>query len=109
MPKLLKTADELKPGDYYEDCAYHPCLCVAAGKGEVEGISLADGSFPRNCGVPQCGVRKLTLREAIQWRCFGPPDVPPEIEMKDTDKYWLKHEDYAGKIWPKLRRKRKTG
>jgi len=46
--------------------------------GDFEGISLVDGSFPRQCGIPQCGVRKLTVEEAVQWRFFGPPDVPPE-------------------------------
>src|SRR4051812_23616468 len=64
MPIPVKTTSELKPGDYYEDCAYHPCLCVSSGEGTVHGISLVDGSFPRNCGIPQCGVRKLSAEEA---------------------------------------------
>jgi hypothetical protein len=109
MPKRVTSANELHPGDFYEDCAYHPCLCVSTGSGMVEGISLVDGSFLRQCGVPQCGVRKLTLNEAIQWRCFGPPDVPPEIKMTDAKKYWLKDQDYARTIWPKRSRKRKVG
>ena len=66
--------------------------------GCVEGISLVDGSFPRNCGIPQCGVRELTFEEAVIWRIHGPPDVPPEIEMKDEQKYWLKDEEYGAKI-----------
>lgn len=89
MPTALRNAEELHPGDFYEDCAYHPCLCTGTCMGMVEGISLVDGSFPRQCGVPQCGVRKLTLEEAIQWRFNGPPDVPPEIEMTEVQKYWL--------------------
>jgi hypothetical protein len=88
MPILLADAAELKPGDFYEDCAYHPCLCTATDMGMVEGISLADGSYPRQCGVPQCGVRKLSLAEAIQWRFSGPPDLPPDVEMTDVRKYW---------------------
>jgi hypothetical protein len=90
MPTLLVDADELKPGDFYEDCAYHPCLCTGTGMGMVEGISLADGSHPRQCGVPQCDVRKLTFEEAIQWRFRGPPDIPPEIVLTDAQKYWLR-------------------
>jgi hypothetical protein len=91
MPILVNDVDELRPGDFYEDCAYHPCLCTGADAdmGTVEGISLVDGSFPRQCGVPQCGVRKLTFEEAVQWRFHGPPDVPTEIEMTDAQKYWL--------------------
>ena len=67
---------------------------------KIQRLSLVDGSFPRNCGVPQCGVRKLTAEEAIRWRLFGPPDVPPELEMADKEKYWLKDLDYARKLWP---------
>jgi hypothetical protein len=61
--------------------------------GMVEDISLVDGSFPRQCGIPQCDVRKLTVEEAIQWRFFGPPDVPPEIEMKNLT--GCDHADHA--------------
>ena len=89
MPTPLLDAEELRPGDFYEDCAYHPCLCTGTDMGMVEGISLVDGSYPRQCGVPQCGVRKLTYEEAVHWRFQGPPDVPPEIEMTDAQKYWL--------------------
>lgn len=91
MPISLLDADELRPGDFYEDCAYHPCLCTGTDMGMVEGISLVDGSYPRQCGVPQCGVRKLTFEEAVQWRFQGPPDVPPELEISDAHKYWLKN------------------
>ena len=92
MPTPLKDAEEIRSGEFYEDCAYHPCLCTGTEMGTVEGISLVDGSYPRNCGVPQCDVRKLTFEEAVQWRLHGPPDVPPEIEshMTDPQKYWLK-------------------
>lgn len=100
MPIPVKSADELHPGDFYEDCAYHPCLCTGARMGMVEGISLVDGSFPRQCGVPQCGVRKLTAEEAIRWRFYGPPDVPLEIEMTDSQKYWLKDHRRAQDFWP---------
>ena len=100
MPIKVQTADQIQPGDFYEDCAYHPCLCVSTGMGMVNGISLVDGSFPRNCGIPQCQVRKLTTEEAIQWRLFGPPDIPTEIEMTNDQKYWLKDLNYARELWP---------
>jgi hypothetical protein len=99
MPIPVKNADELQPGDFYEDCAYHPCLCISSGMGMVDGISLVDGSFPSNFGVPQCQVRKLTAEEAITWRLFGPPDIPPELGMTDEQKYWLKDQDHARKLW----------
>jgi hypothetical protein len=50
--------------------------------------------------VPQCGVRKLTAEEAITWRFYGPPDVPPEIEMTEAQKYWLKEKWRVRDFWP---------
>jgi len=56
------------PGEIYEDCAYHPCLCVSVDKegDEIWGISLIDGSHPRSCSLSHCGVIKLTVDQA--WR-----------------------------------------
>jgi hypothetical protein len=113
MPKTIKTTRELRPGDFYEDCAYHPCLCIATRRGTVEGISLVDGSYPRNCGVPHCGVRKLTFKEAVTWKLHGPPDVPPEIEMTDAQKYWLRNESqgrqYYPQFLPKVQKRHRNG
>jgi hypothetical protein len=100
MPTEVLAADELRPGDFYEDCAYHPCLCTGSEMGMVEGISLVDGSFPRQCGVPQCGVRRLTAEEAITWKFYGPSDAPPEIEFSDEQKYWLRHHPASIITWP---------
>ena len=95
MPTPLEDADDIRPGEFFEDCAYHPCLCTGTELGTVDGISLVDGSYPRNCGVPQCDVRKLTFEEAVHWRLHGPPDVPPEIEslMTESQKYWLRPQN----------------
>lgn len=100
MPTPVLSTEDLKPGDFYEDCAYHPCICIGTPMGMVEGISLVDGSFPRQCGIPQCGVRKLTFEEAVVWRMRGPPDVPPEIEIEMTlaRKYWLKDRKYGNEV-----------
>jgi hypothetical protein len=29
MPREIKSTAALAPGDFYEDCAYHPCLCIS--------------------------------------------------------------------------------
>ena len=81
------------PGDYFEDCAFHPCLAVSISMGCVDGISLVDGSYPRNCGILQCDLRKLTWEEACHWKFHGPPDLPPELEIKEDQKYWLKIQE----------------
>lgn len=71
MPVSKKTALFIKVGDIYEDCAYHPVLCTSV-KGEdetnasVTGISLIDGSYGRTCSIPGCGVKKLTVAQAVK-------------------------------------------
>ena len=113
MPTPVNIAVELSPGDYYEDCAYHPCLCIHIHKKErmVDGVSLVNGVW-RQCGVPHCGVRKLTLEEAITWRFFGPPDLSPESEayMTEVQKYWSTESSKGGRwaqIWQRMRNKSK--
>jgi len=60
------------PGDIYEDCAQHPCLCVGVVDNDYEegiwGISLIDGSYPRSCSLYHCGVRKITVDEAWEMK-----------------------------------------
>ena len=85
MPTDVLALGDLKPGDLYEDCSYHPCLCVAvADSDEVRGISLVDGSYPRSCSISRCGVRRLSVEEARQWKQFGPQG----IELEPEDRWW---------------------
>ena len=45
MPPPGQASREIfKPGDIYEDCAYHPCLCTAVDGYGISGISLIGGS-----------------------------------------------------------------
>jgi hypothetical protein len=74
MPTPVNNPTDIKPGDYYEDCAFHPCLCIRVDSDELLGVSLIDGSYPRGCSIGHCGVRRLTLPEALHWRFFGPRD-----------------------------------
>lgn len=76
----------IRPGDIYEDCQYHPVLCLENVAGDLAGISLIDGSGPRCCSQFHCGVRKLTLREA------------EEIKKNWSDRYvQLMDEYWSGK------------
>ena len=84
MPQNVHRASDLEPGQIYEDCAYHPCLCLGVEDDDVWGISLVDGSYPRSCSIQNCGVRRLTLAEAWQWRRSGPPDV----ELSGKHRWW---------------------
>ena len=54
------------PGDFYEDCRYHPMLCIAVDEDEddLDGISLIDG-FIGSCSLTHCGVQSLTFEEAF--------------------------------------------
>ena len=59
----VKAELNLAPGDFYEDCSFHPVVCVEVDydRDEIIGISLIDGSYMRSCSLRFCGVRKLTI------------------------------------------------
>lgn len=60
---------DVRPGMIYEDCAFHPVLCTHVHDDDsVSGISLIDGSFPRNCSLIHCGIVLLSIEDAIQIR-----------------------------------------
>ena len=64
--------DDIKPGDIYEDCAFHPVLCTSVDGDELEGISLIDASMPRACSIGHCGVIKLSVQDALAARTNWP-------------------------------------
>ena len=93
MPTLIKLPTDLRSGDYYEDCFFHPCLCTRVDGDEINGVSLVDGTYPRGCSVGHCAVRKLSIAEALHWKFFGPADqaVPPESQWwcENPREEWL--------------------
>ena len=58
-----KSKKGIKLGDIYEDCAYHPVLCLESDDDDIAGISLLDGSEPRSCSIKHCGIRKMKSEE----------------------------------------------
>ena len=58
---------EFVAGGLYEDCAYHPCLCIGVNEEELglTGISLIDGSIPRSCSIENCGPEPITIADAV--------------------------------------------
>lgn len=62
----VKLAARFAPGDIYEDCSSHPCLCIGVSEEEDEiwGVSLIDGSYPRSCSLQHCSIEKLTVDQA---------------------------------------------
>ena len=77
MPTLISQPGELLPGELYEDCRFHPCLCIEGNSPDdldgVYGVSLVDGT-PSGCSISNCGIRKLTVEEAVHWKYHGPRD-----------------------------------
>jgi hypothetical protein len=73
MPEKVRQPGDIRPGDVFEDCRYHPCYCYDTDDdGErIFGISLLDGSTWQ-CSISGCGVRKLTPAEAWRWKSEGP-------------------------------------
>jgi hypothetical protein len=66
--------EDIRPGDIYEDCAFHPVLCTHNDGEVVMGISLIDASSPRTCDLKHCGVIKLSINDVIaartDWRSY---------------------------------------
>lgn len=61
--------DEFRPGDFYEDCRYHPMVCVEVldDEDELTGIDLLTGALG-SCSVAHCGPVKLSPAEAVERR-----------------------------------------
>lgn len=80
----------IEVGDIYEDCAWHPVLCVAIDydKDDIKGISLIDGTYPRSCSLRHCGVRKLAVEEAWDIRLHGPSDPEARANFGQDSRWW---------------------
>jgi len=87
MPKHITSENEIRVGDYYEDCAFHPCLGISVSAENdpdgIEGISLVNGGL-RSCSARHCGVRLLSVEEAIHWKLHGPADE----NLESKDRWW---------------------
>lgn len=92
MPTSVENEDDIEPGEFYEDSFYHPCVCVGIKNGIVWGISLIDGTFPRQERIDMTDVRKLTLAEVWRWKLQGPDDVG---EIKSEFRWWDKTKHHA--------------
>ncbi|MFC1827765.1 hypothetical protein ACFLZQ_07550 [Thermodesulfobacteriota bacterium] len=88
MTTETTNADDIKPGDIYEDCSFHPCLWTATNGQEVWGISLINGSYPRSCDINICGVRKLSVEEALLWKTKGPQNLPDNMGIPNKKRWW---------------------
>jgi hypothetical protein len=103
MPVEVNQPGELRPGDLFEDCRYHPCLCIEGGSADdrdgVYGISLVDGT-PCGCSISHCGLRRLTVEEVVHWKYHGPRDV----QFTPEHRWWKGPRPSAGRLlqWPYL-------
>lgn len=59
----LKAEKDITPGTIYEDCRYHPLVCIENREGDLTGVSMVDGSISC-CSYSHCGVIVLTLEQA---------------------------------------------
>ena len=94
----MTIPEELRPGCFYEDCSWHPRLCVQCEPENdwINGISLVDGRESA-CSLAGCGVRTLSLEEAIRlWR-EGPDDAAARAAMERPNEWgwrpwWKRYE-----------------
>ena len=78
IPTAIDDESGIRPGDFYEDGFFHPCVCMGIDSGCAWGISLIDGSHPRMSDLLMGGARKLTLEEAWRWKQLGPARIEQE-------------------------------
>jgi hypothetical protein len=85
----MATADRIQRGEFYEDCRYHPMLCIersTPGDDELVGISLIDGAIG-SCSEEHCGVVRMTVEEAIErklsWNQFAEDHGLPNPDPRD--------------------------
>ena len=79
---------KISPGEIYEDCSYHPCICMGVDSGFVRGVSLIDGSQPRQCDLRMCGVRLLSPAEAWEIKQHGPSDPEGRASIPLQQRWW---------------------
>lgn len=101
-----KISDELQTmiykrirvGDIYMDCFYHPCVTTEASilNDDICGISLINGTGPRNCSFRHCCVTKMNIPLAMElrknWDLFNAPVIKYMVKMG----WWKKgctHQD----------------
>jgi hypothetical protein len=53
----------IRPGHLYENCNYHPMVCLRNDHGDLTGISLVNGQVG-GCSVFHCGPFKMTVEQA---------------------------------------------
>jgi hypothetical protein len=82
---------QLRPGDIYESCTYHPVLCLGVDykQDEIWGISLIDGSYPQSCSLVHCGVKKLSLRQARDAKFRGPASLEDRARISKARRWWV--------------------
>ena len=98
----------LEPGAFYEDCRYHPMVCVGFNKRTdmLMGISLIDGKLGQ-CSYKHCGVRLLTPAEAMRNRIYGLTPRAVEADKKFRKK-WVPKKDWK-KYLKERKRKQEQG
>ena len=89
----------VRVGEIYQDCTYHPVLCTESSADDVLGISLIDGTYPRSCSPMHCGIRRLTLKQALRIKMKGPGKAV-EAKFRELEKQgWCCAKSAKWKWW----------
>ena len=88
--RRAKKQLDLKPGDIYESCSYHPVLCLGVDykSDSIWGISLIDGTYPHNCSLLHCGIKRLSPKMAWQLKIRGPADPQVCERISAKNRWW---------------------
>jgi hypothetical protein len=86
----MAGSKRIKRGEFYEDCRYHPMLCIKPAQDdddELIGVSLING-MTGSCSEAHCGVVPMTVEEAIErkvdWNAFAEKHGLPNPFPRDA-------------------------
>jgi hypothetical protein len=74
-----RRAPLIKPGDIYEDCAYHPCVCLAAESIVYDGGWRGFLHLVRDVDLTGVSLWDLSVRSCSAWHCGVVPLNPVEL------------------------------
>ncbi len=90
--KMLQAYKRLniKVGDIFESCNYHPVLCLGVDykADEIWGISLIDGTHPQCCSLVHCGIKRLSPKQAWKIKTHGPLDLEVRDSFSIENRWW---------------------
>jgi hypothetical protein len=90
IPASVST-ERIQRGQFYEDCHYHPMLCLSADGDKLVGVSLVTGGMGV-CSEHDCAAVPMTLEEAIDRKLHW-EEIAEDLQERPEAIHWDRIED----------------